>query len=499
MKNSKRSNCALRTAGIAKSCEGHNANANVVNCKNNETNEIKAQRCAFSKRVPILFVLSTYMFFNAPHKNGFDVQDGVSKLYMNRMAPRNLATQRKGNKSKNVHKLANKKLTENASAVENTRKGGKKAIEGGEEETTEQDTEETIQGRAEKTSKKGAEQTTQGRADKTTEKGAEETTQERAKKVVEAVKEKENYIGTNVTDNTTSSRILQELSDDIDNANKKGKEKLQHAPKRHRHRKKKLKESEEEPNQEKNTQEQLCGKRKIVDNHAQRLPEYSESSVRYNTEEHVDDSDERHELLFQRLRTLKKYTTPRAHTFYYEYIYSRGGLSNYEIDIKLGEMEEVPKKRKLCSLYWQSYRNEQQKYFAVREYLVEKFLELRKEQSHEAVLKYNEKWEKSEEIVGNNFTEQHQHVADVFYTFVGKEKFSRDNFKEILKDMRASWKEVTRKTRDECVALFEEPVVLGQGVQVTKPSLRTMIAKATEGDYIDCSFLSIIWRLLICS
>ncbi|KJP84733.1 hypothetical protein AK88_05634 [Plasmodium fragile] len=77
----------------------------------------------------------------------------------------------------------------------------------------------------------------------------------------------------------------------------------------------------------------------------------------------------------------------------------------------------------------------------------------------ETMVKYRKKWQECGRIVGNNFKKQREHVHDVFYSMAAKEKLSRDEFKNILHDIRDSWKEVTTKTEGECIALLEEPVV----------------------------------------
>ncbi|KJP85042.1 hypothetical protein AK88_05326 [Plasmodium fragile] len=156
----------------------------------------------------------------------------------------------------------------------------------------------------------------------------------------------------------------------------------------------------------------------------------------------------------------EKYGIHRSIEFHYEMSCFDERLKDSEINKRLEEMEEEPHTWELLSLYWQSYRNERSAYFALKKYLKEKFLEFQKEQTIPTPATCINKWEKCEEIASSNFSKQHEHVSEVFYTMVTKEKLSRDEFKEMLNDFRASWKEVIIKTAVECIAQFEEPIYL---------------------------------------
>ncbi|KJP85809.1 hypothetical protein AK88_04568 [Plasmodium fragile] len=155
------------------------------------------------------------------------------------------------------------------------------------------------------------------------------------------------------------------------------------------------------------------------------------------------------ELLFGELNKLENYGTHKTTAFYYEMTCLDERLSDSEINKRLEEMEEEPHKSELLPLYWQAYRNEEQKY------LLHKLVNPRTSQPIKTVQKYSTTWKKCAKVVRNNFTKQHEHVNDVFYTMVSKEKLSRDEFQEILNDFRASWKDVTLKTKNECMAILE--------------------------------------------
>ncbi|ANQ07139.1 Uncharacterized protein PCOAH_00015380 [Plasmodium coatneyi] len=184
-----------------------------------------------------------------------------------------------------------------------------------------------------------------------------------------------------------------------------------------------------------------------------------ERSLRRGKEEYIDDEDEMNKLLFGELNKLENYGTHKNSSFCYEMSCFDERLSDYEINKELKEMDKFPKKYELISLYWQSFLNERSKYINANKRLFKKFLELKKKQNFETISGYKNKWKKCSKIVGNNFKEQREHVNDIFYTSVVKENLSRDEFKEILKDVRDSWKEVTLKVTDECTALLEEPIV----------------------------------------
>ncbi|KJP87307.1 hypothetical protein AK88_02987 [Plasmodium fragile] len=156
----------------------------------------------------------------------------------------------------------------------------------------------------------------------------------------------------------------------------------------------------------------------------------------------------------------EKYGIHRSIAFHYEMSCFDERLRDSEINKKLEQMKEEPHTWELLSLYWQSYRNERSKYRALKKSLKEKLLELQKKQTIATPDIYNKKWKKCEEIINNNLTKQHEHVSDVFYTMVAKEKLSRDEFEKILYDFRESWKEVTLKTADECIAIIGEPISL---------------------------------------
>lgn len=182
-------------------------------------------------------------------------------------------------------------------------------------------------------------------------------------------------------------------------------------------------------------------------------------SLRYDEEEHIDDEEEMNELLFGEF---KKWEDSGAHTIpssHYEVLCFEDRLNDYEINKELNEMEEMPKKCELVSLYWQSFMNEESKYINASKRLFEKFLELKEKQNFETMGKYNNKWKKCSKIVGTNFKEQREYVNDIFYTHMTKDNLSKDEFKEILGHVRDSWKELNLKVTQECVALLEEPVV----------------------------------------
>ncbi|OTN64086.1 Uncharacterized protein PKNOH_S140292000 [Plasmodium knowlesi] len=182
-------------------------------------------------------------------------------------------------------------------------------------------------------------------------------------------------------------------------------------------------------------------------------------SLRYDEEEHIYDEEGMNELLFGEF---KKWEDSGAHTIpssHYEVLCFEDRLNDYEINKELNEMEEMPKKCELVSLYWQSYINEKSKYINANKRLFKKFLELKKKQNFGTMGKYNNKWKKCSKIVGTNFKEQREYVNDIFYTHMTKENLSKDEFKGILGHVRDSWKEVTLKVTQECVALLEEPIV----------------------------------------
>ncbi|KJP85127.1 hypothetical protein AK88_05237 [Plasmodium fragile] len=198
----------------------------------------------------------------------------------------------------------------------------------------------------------------------------------------------------------------------------------------------------------------------ILQKYEEILPKNSERSLRYDKKDHIDSTDEIDELLFGDFKNLEKYGIDRTSAFSYETSCFDGRLRDSEINEKLQQIEEEPHKWELLSLYWQSYRNERSKYLALKKSLQEKFLEVKNKQSALTFRIYSGVWKKCAKVVRNNFTKQHEHVNDVFYTLIAKEKLSRDEFKEILNDFRASWKQVTTKTAEECMALIKEPIVL---------------------------------------
>ncbi|GAB65074.1 hypothetical protein PCYB_042780 [Plasmodium cynomolgi strain B] len=285
----------------------------------------------------------------------------------------------------------------------------------------------------------------------------------------DANEEKKVYVGSGLMDDQTYFSKLQELYDEIDNDDKKEKEKKEKAKMEEELEKQKYKESKEGKKKEKKKQKKLCRMGKIVKKYAEDEPKNIERSLRYDREEHIDDPDEMEELLFGEFKTLEKYGTHKTSTFYYEMTCFDERLRNHDINTKLEEMNEVPEKWQLLSLYWQSYRNERHKYLAVKKYLLQKFLDLKQKEGSETPQKFNKRWKKCEEIVDNNFTKQHEHINDVFYTFVAKENLSKHEFKEILKDVRNSWKEVTLKTKDECLAHIEGSIVLKEPAKPQPP------------------------------
>ncbi|KJP85661.1 hypothetical protein AK88_04692 [Plasmodium fragile] len=156
----------------------------------------------------------------------------------------------------------------------------------------------------------------------------------------------------------------------------------------------------------------------------------------------------------------EKYGIHRSTDFHYEMSCFDERLRDSEINKKLEQMEEEPHKSELLSLYWQSFINERFKYIDAKKRLFKKFLELKKKQTNEIIPKDRKKWGKCGRIVGNNFKKQREHVHEVFYTMVAKEKLSRDEFKKILNDISDSWKQVTTKTEDACMAIIGEPISL---------------------------------------
>ncbi|OTN64079.1 Uncharacterized protein PKNOH_S140217300 [Plasmodium knowlesi] len=193
--------------------------------------------------------------------------------------------------------------------------------------------------------------------------------------------------------------------------------------------------------------------------YAEHIPKNNTRSLRYDEEEHIYDEEGMHELL---LGEFKKWENSGTHTIpssHYEVLCFEDRLNDYEINKELNEMGKMPKKCELVSLYWQSFMNEKSKYINANKRLFKKFLELKKKQNLETMGKYNNKWKKCSKIVGTNFKEQREYVNDIFYTHMTKENLSKDEFKEILGHVRDSWKEVTLKVTQECVALLEEPIV----------------------------------------
>ncbi|KJP88361.1 hypothetical protein AK88_01977 [Plasmodium fragile] len=197
----------------------------------------------------------------------------------------------------------------------------------------------------------------------------------------------------------------------------------------------------------------VCTMQKMVNKYAKEISKGHKSEFRYDKQDHIDDTGKMDELLFGGFHKLQEYETHKTSAFLYEMTCLDERLSDSEINSKLNEMEEVPEKWELLSLYWQSYRNEEQKY------LLQKLVNPRNNQPIETVQKYSTTWKKCAKVVRNNFTKQHEHVNEVFYTLMAKDKLSREDFKRILNDFRASWKQVTLKTANECMAILKTPPV----------------------------------------
>ncbi|SBO25519.1 Plasmodium exported protein, unknown function [Plasmodium knowlesi strain H] len=196
-----------------------------------------------------------------------------------------------------------------------------------------------------------------------------------------------------------------------------------------------------------------------VSDYGKHIPKDNTRSSGQDEEEHIYDEEGMNELLFGEF---KKWEDSGAHTIpssHYEVLCFEDRLNDYEINKELNEMEEMPKKCELVSLYWQSFMNEKRKYINANKRLFKKFLELKKKQNFETIAKYNNKWKKCSKIVGTNFKEQREYVNDIFYTHMTKENLSKDEFKEILGHVRDSWKEVTLKVTKECAAILEKPIV----------------------------------------
>ncbi|KJP86846.1 hypothetical protein AK88_03555 [Plasmodium fragile] len=185
-----------------------------------------------------------------------------------------------------------------------------------------------------------------------------------------------------------------------------------------------------------------------------------ERNIEHDAREEEVHEDKRDEFLSGDSRKLDRNGTDSSIAFHYEMTCFDERLRDSEINKRLEQMEEEPHKWELLSLYWQSYRNERSKYLALKKSLQEKFIELQKKQTIASVQIYNNKWKKCEEIINNNLTKQNEHVNEVFRTMVAKEKLSTYEFEKILYDFRESWKEVTIQTKNECIALLEEPILL---------------------------------------
>ncbi|ANQ09265.1 Uncharacterized protein PCOAH_00031830 [Plasmodium coatneyi] len=263
----------------------------------------------------------------------------------------------------------------------------------------------------------------------------------------EQVQEKKDHVGSVHMHDKTYLETFQELYDEMDNDDKEERKKKKEKEKNEKH---------EKLNKWDKKKFQPAGYDE--NEYLEEVPKSNTRSSRYDEEEYIDATGELDKLLFGELVLLEKYKTHRVSIFHYEMLDFDERLSDSEINNKLEEMEELPKKCELASLYWQSYINEIHKYADVIKRLFKKFLELKKKQTTETVKKYNKKWEKCGEIIGYNFKKQRDHVNDVFSTFTEKENFNREEFKEILNDIRDSWEKVTLKVTDECIALLEEPI-----------------------------------------
>ncbi|KJP85810.1 hypothetical protein AK88_04569 [Plasmodium fragile] len=220
----------------------------------------------------------------------------------------------------------------------------------------------------------------------------------------------------------------------------------------------------EEPKKEKKkkmSKDKLRRRNNNVNHRAfHKIDEYEElidRSLKYDEKGHRDKRDE---FLSGDSRKLDRNGTDNSIAFHYEMTCFDERLTDYDINEKLEQIEEEPHTCELLSLYWQSHRNEKGKYLSLKKSLKQKLLELQKEQTIATHAILNKQWKQCEQIINNNLTKQHEHVSDVFYTMVAKENWSTHEFEKILYDFRETWKQVTTKAADECIAIIGEPISL---------------------------------------
>ncbi|EUD63817.1 hypothetical protein C922_05803, partial [Plasmodium inui San Antonio 1] len=207
---------------------------------------------------------------------------------------------------------------------------------------------------------------------------------------------------------------------------------------------------------------------------AQTVPKNGEESLGYDKQNHVDRSPQGVELLSKYSQAIKEYGASGTCNFCYEYTCFDERLSNNELDTKLRELQEMPERWELFFIYWQSYRNETEQYYRVSRAFVKTLLELRSKRSNMTLEDYKEEWKRCEAVVGNNFIKQQDHVANVFYTFIDRENLSNDDFKNILEEIRASWKEVTIRTKKECISFIEDRSEREEGMRRAAQALRNV-------------------------
>ncbi|CAA9988831.1 Plasmodium exported protein, unknown function [Plasmodium knowlesi strain H] len=282
---------------------------------------------------------------------------------------------------------------------------------------------------------------------------------------------KEDYVGNARMDDKTYLNTLQESYDHMDNDDKKEQKRKEEKKKE----KKKCQKKFSTWEKRKDKMEE-CKEKKYKD----KISKNRKKCLRHDEQKHIDEAGELDKLLFGELELLEKYGTHKVSTFHYEMIPMDKLLTDDEINKELNEMEEMPKKCELVALYWKSYVNEIRNYVDTIRYLFEKFLELKKKQNFETLGKCNNKWKKCSKIVSTNFKDQRDYVNHIFYAHMTKENLSRDEFKEILGHLRDSWKELTLKVTQECVALLEEPIVPDVKILDYKPYSGKAFFKVTR-------------------
>ncbi|SBS96576.1 Plasmodium exported protein (PHIST), unknown function [Plasmodium malariae] len=224
----------------------------------------------------------------------------------------------------------------------------------------------------------------------------------------------------------------------------------------------------EKKKKKKRKRKKTCKMLRRVKRYEKDLEKYFPKIIRYIPEYSTDNAYKMHKLIFGDIEHNSNVGAYSTSTYCYEITDFDERLRDSTIKKMIDNLDHVPDKQDMFSIWWQVVRNEKYKYINVQNHLRQIFHDMKNE-GEIANCVLNERWLECQELAEKKFGLLFTEIQNMCYEMIKNDNITLPVFKEYINSLRTLIADISENVQAEGTNILKAPFVSKKDIpQVSK-------------------------------